>query len=387
MSRMNRTLIWFLLLLKSLLKKYSYLLILCSVPVLVYAMHLVSKQDSGVMTIVLYQENEADEISSKVISELTTKDSVIWFEVVYDESEAIEAVVSGKAQAAWIFDENMTEKVDAYTSGKPLKKGLIRVVELEESPLLQLSREKLYGTLYPMLSYQIYENFMINQLVETELIDYESEKWAQIYESRNYEDDIFVFSFPESSDEQIDFEKVNYLITPLRGMLIMVVVLSSFAAQMYYRNDQLKGVFVWMPARVKYVISFGYQYAAMLPICIVVYLALLLSGLFTKTAVEVGAMVLFSLMMAVFSNIVRRITKTVRGLGAMIPVIIIIMVSLSQIFLEINFLRPVQMLLPTYYYINVVHNLSFFVKMLIYLLVAIIMDILSYQFIEKRGKR
>ncbi len=387
MSRVKRTLIWFLLLLKSLLKKYSYLLILCSVPVLVYAMHLVSKQDSGVMTVILYQENETDEISSKVVEQLTAQDSVIQFEVVYEEEDALDAVVSGRAQAAWIFDKKMTEKINDYTSGETMKHGLIRVVELEDNPLLQLSREKLYGTLYPMLSYKIYENFMLNQLVETQMIEYDPENWAQIYEACNYEDDIFVFSFPDNSEEQVDFEKVNYLITPLRGMLIMVIVLSSFAAQMYYRNDQLKGVFVWMPARAKYMISFGYQYAAMFPICFVVYLALILSGLFTKTAIEIGAMLLFSLMMSVFSNLLRRMIKTVRGLGAMIPVIIIIMVSLSQIFLEINFLRPVQLLLPTYYYMNVVHNMSFFIKMLIYLLVAIIMDILSYQFIEKRGKR
>lgn len=386
MNRLRRTLLWFFMICKSLLKKYSYLLILVLVPALIFAMNLVSKQESGVLTVMLVNEDPQDEIADELMNKLMSQNSVIRFMIGESQEEALEAVLDKQADAAWIFEKGMSEKLHEYTKNGKTKRGFVKVVELEDTIVLQLSREKLYGALFPMISYSSYENFIESSFVETHMIEEDKTAWKEAYEQSNREDDIFVFTFPGNTEDTIDFDEVNYLITPLRGMLMMVIVLSSFAAQMYFMRDRSKGLFVWLPQSAKFLSPYGYQYAAMLPVCTVVYLALYLSGLFTKAGIEIVSMLLFTLMMASFGNILRKICRSIRTLGAVIPVMIIIMVSLSQIFFEVNFFRPIQILLPTYYYLTVVHNSSFIWKMLVYCLTAILLDGVTYLLFEKNSK-
>lgn len=384
MNRLKRALLWFRMLLKSQIKRISYLMILCLIPLLVYGMQLVAEQDSGVLTIALFQENPFDSVSSKTVEKLTGKNSVIRFTEVQSKDEAVMAVMEKKADAAWIFDGNMTEKLDEYTKGSKVDRGLIQVIELEDNIILQLTREKLFGALYPSLSYSLYRNFVISNLVETNLLEINEEQLRAAYDSNLYEDEIFELSFSGDTSGKLEVDKLNYLMTPLRGMLMMVIVLSSLAAQMYYGNDRQKGLFVWLPGSAEYLLSYGYQYAAMLPVCVVVFLAIRLSGLFTKVGVELVAMLLFTLMMAAFSNILRRLLKTVKAIGAAIPVLIIAMVSLSQIFIEVNSFRLVQTFLPTYYYIPAVHNIGFLKSMIIYCVIAVAIDGTTYICLERK---
>lgn len=377
--------LWFGLLLKSLLKKYSYLLILLMVPVLVYAMNLVSEKESGVLKIILYQEEETDEVSTQIVKELLEKKSIIQFVKESDEERARKLVLSGKADALWIFDRDMTEKLNGEWK-ETKEKALVHVVELEDTALLQLAREKLYGTMYPLISYASYKDYIVSNLVETGKITCDEAYLKEMYDENNVEDTLFEFSFPGDETGVIDFSKINYLLTPLRGLLIMIVVLSSFAAQLYYLNDKQKGIFVWLPASSKYLVTFGYQFAAMLPICVVVYLALYLSGLFTKAAIEIVALLLLTVMTALFTNILRRLSRSIKILSVMIPVMIMLMVALSQIFMEINQLRMVQYFLPTYYYMNVIHNIKLVTNMLLYCILAFAVDGATYLLIEKRGK-
>ena len=70
MNGFRKMLLWYFMLSKRLLKKYTFLLLLCAIPLLVVGMQVVSKQDSGMLTIVLCQENPEDSLSSKIVEDL-----------------------------------------------------------------------------------------------------------------------------------------------------------------------------------------------------------------------------------------------------------------------------------------------------------------------------
>jgi hypothetical protein len=61
-------------------------------------------------------------------------------------------------------------------------------------------------------------------------------------------------------------------------------------------------------------------------------------------------------------------------LGAMIPIIILVMFAFSPIFMGAIDGGPLQLLLPPYYYLNAIHNSSYRLGMLGYIMVAGMLD-------------
>lgn len=121
--------LFFFLLNKRLTKKYSFLIILGMVPLLVAGLFLAAREDSGVLHILLCQENQEDPLSEQVIRELLEKDSILRFSREASKAAACEEVRSGRADAVWIFSDGLQEGVDNYTSYREREEALVTVVE------------------------------------------------------------------------------------------------------------------------------------------------------------------------------------------------------------------------------------------------------------------
>ena len=59
---------------KRLFKKYSFLLILCMVPLLVGGIRLFAKEESGIATVVLCLTDGEDELAARAVGELTEEE-------------------------------------------------------------------------------------------------------------------------------------------------------------------------------------------------------------------------------------------------------------------------------------------------------------------------
>ena len=70
MEKIRRIAVWYYLLNKRLLKKRSFLILLLLVPLLVFGMRIVSKQDSGVLTILLCSSETSDDLPKEVVDKL-----------------------------------------------------------------------------------------------------------------------------------------------------------------------------------------------------------------------------------------------------------------------------------------------------------------------------
>ena len=169
MKSVKKFFLWFGLLNKRLLKKISFLLILCSIPLLVVAVNLMSKQEGGILNIVVYAEDSEDELAQEIIDSLLSGEDIINYMEAESADEAGKLVQSGRADAAWIFPEGFQDEVDNYLKKGYLEEGIIQVVEKEDNVMLHLSREVLFGKLYSSLSYLVYERFVTEDLLRRKI--------------------------------------------------------------------------------------------------------------------------------------------------------------------------------------------------------------------------
>lgn len=159
MKKVKRGLLYFFMLEKRFFKKPAFLLLLFTIPLLAFCLKNVSGEESGILSIGLYQEETEDDAVQEVIEALLQKESVIHFERVESEESGRERVQKRELDALWIFREDFQDKIEGILTGEEGEAPILSV-EQEDTVVLQLSRVKLFGEAYGNVAYPIYRNFV-----------------------------------------------------------------------------------------------------------------------------------------------------------------------------------------------------------------------------------
>lgn len=344
---MRRITVWYILLNKRLFKKWSFLLILCLVPLLVAGMRLAAQQDSGIVTIALCMRNPQDELSAQIVEQLKRDDDVLRYVVCETEADARRLVESFQADAAWIFPKDLLGSLQASASHK-LVEPVVTVVEREDNVPLIFSREILCSALFHFFSYTVYEDFVRDDLgLEVD----SSELWAA-YERTLVEGSLFRIEYFDGQTT----EESNYLLAPLRGILALWLVLCGFAASMYFIQDEKRGTFSWMPVKHRLWMAFGFHAVLLSDAAAVLLISCRLAGVFTVWHKEIANAVMFMCCTLAFCNVVRLLCGTLERLGSCIPIILMGMAVICPVFINMNQFQALQYLLPPFYYLRATHS-------------------------------
>lgn len=347
MRRMGK---WLWMLTKRLYKKSTFLLILFLIPTLIFGYGLTAQEESGALTVALARQDK-DPLAEKVIRELTETPSLIRFVVCDTPEQARGMIDHDKADAAWIFHENMEEKVYEFVRKPFQRNAFITVIEKEDTVPIKATREKLSGVVFKHISPVFYVSYIrekvpeLDHLSDAELMTY--------YDGFTKDIHLFSYAYLESSVSATGATD-NYLLAPVRGMLAIVMVLGGLAASMYYIKDEQTGTFSLVPKRKKAWVELSCQLIAVLNMALVAWLALNLAGLAGHWGREVLCLLLYSLCVTLFCMTVRRLCGGLAAMGAVLPLLVVVMLVICPVFLELVFLRPVQKLFPPTYYVNAI---------------------------------
>lgn len=358
---------------KRLFKKKSFIVILCLLPAFAALISFASKQDNGMLTVMLAADDAEDKTASEIIDYLVDSDSIILYRISASPDEAIEKVKYGKADAAWVICEDIDDKITEFGKDKSKVPSLVSIYIRDDSVLLKLSREKLYDALYPHISYAVYENYVYDKLGDAEKPDRETLK--KIYHDSWKDNNIVEYKYLDSDGEGI--KEVNYLTSPLRGMLAIITVLCTLASSLYCLGDEKKGFFSRIPESRRYYIFFMSNLSASFIASAVMAVSVFFAGTAVSVGREILISVLFSVCSASFCTMLCRIFRTPFSLGAMIPPTALAMAVLSPIFIDFEMPFNFGLLFPSTYLLNSVHNNRYLLYMLVYSAAVFILGIVS----------
>ncbi len=373
MQNLKKLLLWYLLLTKRLLKKPVFIIILVMIPVLVISLNLISKQDNGVLTIALAQEDSDDELSSEIVNSLTEEKSLISY-INCTPQEAERAVKEGTADAAWIFRDNTKERIDTLVTDISKKNYIVTVIEREHTVPVLLSHEKLTGVIYKTCSESMYLQYAHNNTDALKKLS--DDELMQYYNKIHKDGKLFEYCYIDSENSAQQVIESNFLVTPIRGILSVLVILCGLASAMFFMQDEEKGTFAWVSYRVKPFMAFGYHFTAIILVAIAMVISLAIIGVSTSFLREIVMAVLYTLSCTSFCMIIRLLCNKVKSLAVLTPFIVIALIAICPIFLDFKILRPVQMLLPPYYYLNSLYNNSYLLYLLIYSAIAFVIYML-----------
>ena len=363
---MKKLLKWCTLLTKRLYKKPTFVIILILIPALVLGYGMVASEDSGMVTIALAQEDNQDAMASDVVTELMESSQLIRFIFCESPENAEESVRTGQADAAWIFAADMEEKVYDFLATRSKRDAFVRVLERESTVPVMLAREKLSGAVYACCSEALYLSYIRENVPE--MAEISDEMLLSYFHEVTSDKDLFEFSYIDSEKSTEAAESASYLMTPVRGMLAVVIVLCGLATAMYYIQDDRAGTFAWAAENKRPLVELGCQMISVLNVSAVVLISLAVIGQTVGIGRELLVLLLYALSVAVFSMTLRRMLGSLRGLGTLLPLLIVVMLVVCPVFFDLGVLRQLQYLFPPTYFINAAYNDKFLLYMPVYTL-------------------
>lgn len=387
MRKVKRAVLFYCLLSKRFFKKLSFVLLLCAVPLVVLGFQGVASQESGVLRILLYMEDPEDEAAGEIVEQMLREESVVYYARADKLEEAKEQLLSGEADVVVVFRSGFAENMKRSLSrlNEPdddeAEKPIV-IYRREENVLQQLAGLRLFAALYPGLSYSVYVDFLLQDLgLEGRL---SVEEIAEIYESSDNGGRLLRMDY-QAADAAPKETDANYMTAPLRGLLSLLVILSGFAADMFFMQDERRGMLDASSLRERRGRVYGYQLAAMVPTAVVVLLALYLMGDMGSVGREVLLMALYLADCMVFCNLGRMLCGKAERLGACLPLLMMGLLLFSPIFLTLRRLRVLQLFLPPFYYLSEVQTGGWTVAMLLYAGIGFVLNAILARFAEKRN--
>lgn len=386
---MKRFFLWQYMLNKRLLHKKEFLILLCLIPLLVVGITLLSKEDSGVVTVLLCIEDEKDGLSGEIIAGMLEEDSIIQYKTVNKE-EAYRQVQAGEADCAWIFREDFQNKLIGTFAGGEEEKPVTVVVQ-EDNVALQLARTKLYGHIFPKLAFLLCRNYL-----ETEVFDGESvsvEKLQEYYEANAVEGGLVqvLYVAPDELEdtwevaEEKELQKFSYLVTPIRGLLLILLIVAGLVVTMYYMQDAERGMFAWIPVHKRRWLLYSYVLGAVTDTAVVVLLSLMISEGEVLSLREFFVFILYIPVTAVFCEFMKILCHKKEHLAKGIPLLSIAMLGLCPVFLDLGRGFVPQYLFPPTYYLRVSNDYKMIFAMLVYTIVLFLAGTVYYRFAEEKN--
>lgn len=351
MNTFKKYLLWLCMLNKRLYKKPSFIAILVGIVIMSLFLSFFSGSDDILRIAVCSDGGDV----SDFVESLQSEDSIIRYELFPSKEGALHALQYKGYDSVWILPEDIPEASKRYAEDGG---RIAEVIQCDDSVFLRLAREKLYASLYPYIAKAVYNDFISDNFISAD------DDMDEFYNSRDRRGEIVNISFLNSSDIPSD---ANLLRAPMRGMLAVAVFLCAYSALMNFKKDRISGIYARVREDRLIYLEMLNVFIASANSALVSLIAFAVGGVFTSFASEVLAMIFYLMMCVMFCALLGELVPSVNILGALMPVIIIIMLAICPIFFNMNGMRILQLAMPPYYYLMMSAGSRFFVYSAVYI--------------------
>ncbi|MBR5896210.1 MAG: ABC transporter permease [Lachnospiraceae bacterium] len=329
------------------------------IPIAVMLFKVAAGSDSHVMRIGIYAEDKDAVAARSLIDELKTVREEISFTEYASRDEAIKDVTSAKLDEAWIIPADIDETFERLAAGRQ-PKSTITVYEREQGVTHLFMQELLESKAFKIYARGVFETGAGKVFEDKGGLD----EFVKTFYDKAPGNSIFTHSI-------LDGEKVeneSYLLMPVRGLLAILLLVTSLAASIFYMEDTDNGLFIYWHSKFKNLRALGYYGVVMIAPAVLVILALVLAGINVGIVTEIINMALYCLALILFSMIVRMVFNSTKTIGVIMPLVVIVSIVLSPVFVDLTGLRAVERLLPSFYYLMSTYDRHYIPQMALYCL-------------------
>lgn len=385
---MKKILTWIFLFQKRILKKPMFQITILLIPILLFLLFTFNKSSDSLVRVALISGN--DEYSQNFVKDLLdSSNHVISYYQCYDESQMRKDVLTGKAECGYIMPDDMPRKIAQFSSKK--KQGIITAIVKKESISTKIVNEIIYGRLFSERAYPVLKDF-INEKQPDRLTSAEDEKMYDAFSKYLIEPLMFSFEYADGSKNDLlnnDDSSHNYYMLPVRGILSVLILVSSMSGVLMLSNDDRKNTWGFIRLSKRPAFNYFYIFMSILPIAICSLAAIFITGISTNVLNEIRLMVLYTLLLTGFSSLLKALIKNIYVLCSLIPVTVLLSLIICPVFIDIGSIVPqarfVRLFLPTNYYLDSIYSGPAQLKMFILAILVSLLAILKEMITARSG--
>ncbi len=340
-------------------RRPGFLAVLALIPVLTGLYAAAGRQEAAMVTVALAREDGSDALAGGIMAALTEESEILQYVVCHSPQEAMELVKTGKCDAAWVFHAGTQENILKFIRTRSERDAFLTCYQREETVLLRLSRERLNAGVYTAIARELYLQGLTQASGEMEKLTQEEKLrfWAEA----DIPGELFAYS--QAGKQTPD---AGYLLSPLRGLLAVVVLLGSLSMAMYHSRDALAGTFGYLSWRMRWLPELAGGLLSSLVLSAGMGLALALAGLTGSAWRELICLLGLALGCTGFSMAVRRLLPGQNAMAAVLPVAVVLGLLACPVFFSLETLMPLGMVLPVSHYLRAVSGAASPVWLLVY---------------------
>ena len=371
---------WFYFLSKRLYKKWMFIVLICLIPVSIAALKLASTQEKGFVQIGVV--NLAEDMGDKILDNLRDGKGIINYIVYSKEDVAKEDLQANKLDAVWILPENMEGRIASFVNRPDEDHYIVHVFRKEDSLKTRLALEKLSSAIYPFTSRLFYLK-CVREDSDFDLSNLSDEEIYKYYDDFFTDERLFKFSFPDNNIEARQSEQ-DYMTSPIRGLLSVVVFLAGLASALLYIYDEKKGAFSHVKNSHRVAISFACQLAAVMNIGLFAFISMFVLGVNVSFGRELLIFLVFVINTVLFCTILQQLINRIIYFAPAMVLVSVFDILICPIFFDYTVQRIPQYLFPNAYYINSVHSNVYLHSSFIYMGSAFLVLLCIYLWKRKR---
>lgn len=339
-----------LLMQKRVFYKKSFLLILILISLFSFAIFFTSKSNGSFIKIALYANSSTDNIGNSICIQLLNDSrknfSFINYTLFENKENALSSVNSEENDAAWIFYDDINEKMKKSAYNEMIE-NVVSIYQKNDSIKLSFAKEILYSKLFSYFSFLTYKAFLQNRNFIND--DFSEQNIEYVYNDTINKNNLFIVKKNGISND------TNFLLSSLRGLLSLFVMLCAFAGTLYHIEDKKRGFALFY---TKQVVIFD-------AILIMIFMMFLLK-IFTNPLYEFLATILLYISLYYFTEILANLSKSTNFFVCFIPIIVILTLVFTPIFLDLSIFKHFQIIFPQYYYLISIYYPKNFISSIIY---------------------
>jgi len=336
-----RAFVWLLLIQKRLFKKISFAVILLLVPLIAVSLAYIASLDSGTVTVALVNEGNG-ETAEGVINGLLEGGGIIRYKRYATENDALYAMEHGRVDCMWLFSEDFEQRLCDFAHN--IETPVMKLYEREDTVMLKLSSEMLYAEIFPEISREIYLRFTQNDINTP---DADEAELLAMYEKKLEAGNFIAFETVDGAPD----EAKSYLLSPIKGLLCVVILISSFAAAIYNQEDEKRGVYARMKPARRIVPLMLNALVGALDCGAIAFVSCVAVGLTENALLELASMLMYIVLCASFAGCIGAILYKPEYIGGALPFVSICALLFSPVFFAAD-VTAVKYLIPVTYYVN-----------------------------------
>ena len=363
---------WYLALTKRLLFKLPFLLVLSVIPLCALTVRIVSNDNHGLVKVALCCETPDDDLYSLIREEYMTQESVLYFYETESVSHAERDVNFGTADCAWVFDKNLSQKAAGYVSHTK-NEPLCRVLVSEDTVFTSIAREKLYGTLLGILAKNYSYDFIDGR------VDADKDSLFGMFdeERKSYTSDFVDFRYVNS---ELDLDvSIDYLASPLRGIIAIAVMVCVLSAMLYSIKDASCGLYSCFTFGKSFVLHVASCLAGAVPAGIVAVISMYFAGIGVSPIREAMLMLLFIFALCGFACTLGFLLFNINAFSVVISVAAVMSATLCPVFFNVNKESFISYFLPIHHYLKAVYSYDGVLLLLAYCIVTMLLSCFIYK--------